>query len=127
MKNERIEMFRISPELNKYYEYAEYTYKEGNNYRDQKYFVTTPPKYVGTFIKREEGGYGDGSWRIDYFQDEKMNKIAINYSYEGRTCFREVSCKPIEIPSLFNILQKCIKENIDYSNQDEFVKNLIKK
>jgi len=94
MKKENIEMFRISPELNKYYEYAEYTHKEGN-YPNQRYFINTLPRYVGMFIRRMEGGYCDGSWRTDYFLDENGNEISVNYSYEGTTCFREVPCKQL--------------------------------
>lgn len=86
--DEKIEMFRISPELNKYYEYAEYTIKDGK-FPNTRYFINSPPRYVGLFIKREEGGCGDGSWRIDYFQDN-TKIIPIKYSYEGTTCFREV-------------------------------------
>jgi len=90
----RIEMFRISPQLDKYYEYAEYTMSEGK-YPNTRYFINSTPQYVGEFIKREEGGCGDGSWRIDYFRDDNMNIIPIKYTYEGTTCFREVPCNSL--------------------------------
>ena len=92
-KEEKIEMFRISPEFDKYYEYAEYMFKEGSSYKNERYYVINMPQYVGKLVKRKEGGYHDNRWRVDYFQDNNGNEIAVNYSYEGKTCFREVECK----------------------------------
>ena len=91
---EMIEMFRITPELNKCYKYAEYKIKIGK-WPNERYYVITLPTYVGKFIRREEGGFGDSSWRRDYFQDENGIETIINYSYEGTTSFREVVCETI--------------------------------
>ena len=110
---DKIEMFRISPEINKYYEYAEYTYKEGK-WPNERYFVTGLLQYVGLFIRRVEGGYCDNNWRIDYFQNENCDEIEVHYSYEGKTCFREVPCKLVKIPSLSELLIKYIVKNINY-------------
>ena len=86
---EETEVFRLIPVLNRFYEHAEYTRMEGD-YPNWRYFVNTTPIYVGEFIRYEEGGHRDGSWRRDYFRDLNGNENAVNYSYAGRTCFREV-------------------------------------
>jgi hypothetical protein len=92
------EVFRLTPVLNRCYEHAEYTRKQGN-YPNERYFVNIPPRYVGELIRREEGPGGDGGgWRRDYFRDLTGNEVAVNYSYEGRTCFREVPCGPKPLP-----------------------------
>jgi hypothetical protein len=84
-----IEVYRMTPTLGKFYEHAEYTRRQGR-WPNEHYFVNKPPKYVGEFVRFVEGGYGDNGWRIDYFKDENGNEIAVNYTYEGTTCFREV-------------------------------------
>lgn len=91
------EVFRLTPVLNRCYEHAEYTRSQGN-YPNQRYFVNVPPRYVGEFIRFEQGGWGDGGWRRDYFRDLNGNENAVNYSYEGRTSFREVPCGPKPLP-----------------------------
>ena len=84
------EVFRITPEYGKFYEHAEYTRRVGR-YPNEKYYINTPPIYVGQLIERAQGGWGDGSWRTDYFINYNMLKVAINYSYDGRVhYFREV-------------------------------------
>jgi hypothetical protein len=87
----------LTPVLNRCYEHAEYTHSQGN-YPNQRYFVNVPPRYVGEFIRYEQGGWGDNGWRKDYFRDLTGNEVAVNYSYEGRTCFREVLCGPPRLP-----------------------------
>ena len=113
------EIFRITPEYGVngspvYYEHAEYTQKEGTWYmHNERYFTSEPPRYVGYLIRREEGGFGDNSWRIDFFQNEYNEVVSVPYSYEGRTCFREVPRR--EIPSLFEFAKKTIqREGLDY-------------
>jgi hypothetical protein len=91
------EVFRLTPVLNRCYEHAEYTRSQGN-YPNVRYFVNIPPRYVGEFIRFEQGGFGDGGWRRDYFRGLNGNEVAVNYSYEGRTCFREVPCGPKPLP-----------------------------
>jgi hypothetical protein len=85
------EVFRIEPVVNKCYEHAEYTRKEGR-YPNERYFTNIPPRYVGEYIRSERGGWGDGGWKTDYFRDLDGIEKAIDYSYEGRTSFREVPC-----------------------------------
>jgi hypothetical protein len=91
-----IEVFRLTPEIGKFYEHAERTRREGG-WSNEKSFVNKPPRYVGEFVRFEEGGYGDGRWRTDYFRDETGKEISVPYTYEGNTCFREVGPK---IPKL---------------------------
>jgi hypothetical protein len=83
------EVFRISPEYGKFYEHAEYTRQVGR-YPNEKYYTNILPRYVGRFVQRVQGGWGDGSWRRDYFLNEIGLNVAVDYSYEGRTSFREV-------------------------------------
>jgi len=94
---EDVEVFRITPIVNKCYEHAEYTRREGR-WPNERYFTNVPPRYVGEFIRFEQGGWGDGGWRRDFFRDSNGNEVAVNYSYEGRTSFREVPCRPPSLP-----------------------------
>ena len=100
-----IEVFRLEPEVGKSYEYAESTSTKGM-WTNPQHFTTNVPLKVGRFISCVTGGYGDGGWRTDYFEDSNGQIRAVNYSYEGKTCFREVSCN---IPSLQNLSRKVIK------------------
>jgi len=85
-----VEIFRIAPEINnKCYEYAESTRIEGT-WPNERRFTTNKLIYVGRLIKIVLGGYGDNGWRIDYFEDNNGQEQIVNYSYEGKTCFREV-------------------------------------
>ena len=112
----KIEVFRIEPEVGeKCYEYAESTTTEGK-WPDEKHFTNIEPLYVGRFIKSENGGRGDGGWRRDYFQDNKGTEHVVNYSYEGKTCFRVVPCIPNSIPSLEELSRAVVKKNFDYSS-----------
>ena len=110
------EVFRITPQKDdgKCYEYAESTRTQGR-YPNEKYFTNTKPKYVGRLIKIETGGFGDGGWRRDYFEDNNNIKHTVNYSYEGKTCFREVPCLPANIPTLESLSRDSVKKNTDYS------------
>ena len=92
-----IEVFRMQPVVNKCYEHAEYTRREGR-YPNERYFTNVPPRYVGEFIRQERGGWGDNGWATDYFRDLNGNEVVVNYSYEGRTSFREVPCPPPPLP-----------------------------
>jgi len=81
------EVFRLTTEIGKRYEYAEYTEKTESPI---KYFAPTQDvKIVGTLVKIKEGGFGDGGWRIDVF-DNDGETTEVKYSYEGRTCFNEL-------------------------------------
>jgi hypothetical protein len=92
-----IEVFRISPKVDKCYEHIEATrsqYMGGGNHR---YFSTNKPRYVGKFVKQMRQGYGNGGTVWDIFnQNGKENRV--DYTYEGYTCFNEVPCK-IELNS----------------------------
>jgi len=92
----QIEVFRLTPEVGKCYEYAEYTRSEGR-YPNQKYFTTNPLRYVGRFVRHITSGYRDGAQHADIF-NLNGQEIRVDYSYEGRTSFREVPCRlPIEL------------------------------
>jgi len=84
-----IEVFRLTPELNKYYETALLTRKEGR-YPDEKYYTTNTPEYVGKFMIQIRTGYGDGIQVVDIFENEKGEKVNVYYTYEGTTAYREV-------------------------------------
>ena len=84
-----IEVFRLTPELNKYYETALLTRKEGR-YPDEKYYTTNTPRYVGKFMIQIRTGYGDGVQVVDIFENEKGEKVNVYYTYEGTTAYREV-------------------------------------
>jgi len=89
IKKEEIEVFRLTPELNKYYETVLLTRKEGT-YPNVKYHTTNTPRYVGKFIVQIRTGFGDGTQVIDIFENEHHQKVNVYYTYEGTTAFREV-------------------------------------
>ena len=89
---EEIEVFRLIPKLNKYYETALLTRKEGK-YPNEKYYTTNTPRYVGKFIVQIRLGFGDGVQVTDIFENENNDKVNVYYTYEGTTAFREV--KPL--------------------------------
>jgi len=83
------EVFRLVTEIGKVYKYAEYTEFVGL-YPNRKYYA--PIKnitFVGKLIEIKEGGFSDGGWRIDIFDNEGVITEVV-YSYEGRTCFISV-------------------------------------
>lgn len=78
-----IEVFRITPELNKSYYYAECTRKEGR-FPNERYYTTNPLILAGKFIEHKSEGYRDNAHHWDIFE----NRI-VHYSYSGDTCFLE--------------------------------------
>lgn len=95
-KNNLIEVFRITPTVDKYYETSEYTQKIGK-YPDEKYYTINKPKYVGKYLKQLRSGYGDGCSIVDLFlNDETKEEVCVPLSYEGRTSYREVESKELE-------------------------------
>jgi hypothetical protein len=108
-------VYRICPDVGdgKFYEYAECTRREGR-WPTEKWFTTNKPLYVGRLVKIETGGWGDGRWRKDYFEDEYGNEHVVNYSYEGNTCFRQVPQKPI--PSLQDLSRHIVKKHVNVSH-----------
>ena len=83
---------------------------------NELYYSTNPIRYVGRFVKHIRYGYGDGGSCDAYF-DNNGKEERVGYTYEGTTCFREVSSRDIpfknelinkvndRIPTLFNYLQ----------------------
>ena len=83
------EVFRLTTEIGKQYNHAEYTHVVGV-YPNTHYFAQKKDiKMVGTLIEIKEGGFGDGGWRIDVFENQ-CEIIEVPYSYDGRTCFINV-------------------------------------
>jgi len=92
-RSEKYEVFRIIPESNKCYEYAEYTDEIGQ-YPKEYYFTNTPPEYVGKHISHHsDTGNGGKGWDIFTLNGKEKR---INYSYAGRTSFRPAKCRPLE-------------------------------
>ena len=89
IEEEEIEVFRLTPELNKYYETALLTRKEGK-YPNEKYYTTNTLRYVGMFIVQMRLGFGDGTQVIDIFENQHNEKVKVYYTYEGTTAFKEV-------------------------------------
>jgi len=85
------EVYRLTPEEGKYYEYAECTRKAGK-YPNERYYTTKPLQYVGKFIKHNSVGYGDNADHWATFENG-----VVHYSYEGNTCFKEVSQENIKV------------------------------
>jgi hypothetical protein len=82
-----IEMFRITPLPDRIYETALYTRKTGI-WPNERYFTTYKPRYVGKFSKHCQIGHGDGAIHYDIFE-KNGQKVRIDYTYEGTTCYRE--------------------------------------
>ncbi len=121
------EIFRITPDVNDLcYEYAESTRIEGR-YPNERHFTNIPPLYVGRLIQIATGGYGDNRWRTDLFQDNLGDKHTVKYSYEGKTCFRIVPCRPAVIPSLESLCRVVVKNHVDYSElpENDIMRNMI--
>ena len=90
------EVYRISPTVNKYYETATYTSKEGKWPNERYYAPKNETTYVGKFIEHKQYGYGDGATHIDVFSNEDK-LVYVHYTYEGTTCFREVYPKILPV------------------------------
>ena len=88
-EKEEIEVFRLTPEIGKYYETALITRKEGR-YPNNKYYTTGHLRYVGEFIMQMRCGFGDGVQVIDIFENQYNVKVNVYYTYEGTTAYREV-------------------------------------
>jgi hypothetical protein len=87
--NQEIEVYHDSPKPDKYYFTALYTRKEGK-WDNQRYFTTNKPIYAGKHIRGMREGWGDGACVYELF-DQDENIVRVNYTYEGTTCFVEVS------------------------------------
>jgi hypothetical protein len=82
-----MEVFRLTPEKDKYYETALYTMKKGE-WPHETYYTTQPLVYVGKFVKHISIGYRDNAEHWDVF-DKDGEEVLVKYTYEGTTCFRE--------------------------------------
>ena len=74
-----MEVYRIKPELDKYYETVEYTRKEGK-WPDEKYYTIIKPLYVGKFLNETISGYGDNKIVCYHFENDIkiIMKIILN-------------------------------------------------
>jgi len=93
------EVFRISPGKDKCYKHVEATrsvYVGAPLYH--RYYSTKEPVYVGRHIKTVRDGYGDGSSTTAHFSRNGKN-VEVPYSYEGNTCFEEVDCEALNVPT----------------------------
>ena len=89
--NQEVEVFRSSLTVGKHYETADYTRKTGTwGERNERFFTTQTPRYVGRFIKTESSGYGDGCHVWSIF-DNDGKQVHVAYNYEGTTSFRETN------------------------------------
>jgi hypothetical protein len=79
-KIEEIKVFRLKPQVGKYYKTTEYTRKEGI-WPNEHYYSTKKIKYVGKFIKHEQYGWGDSMSCFDIFEDNGKN-VVVQYTYE---------------------------------------------
>jgi hypothetical protein len=88
------EVFRITPTMGKCYEWAESTRSSGRFPDERRFAPEQNVIYVGELVDIATEGYGDNSSRTDTFINrETGNQTQVPYSYEGRTCFIEVSCR----------------------------------
>jgi len=76
------EVYRLTPEEGKCYEYAECTRKEGT-WPNERYYTTNTLQFVGKFIEHKSEGYRDNAQHWDVFENG-----TVHYSYSGNTCFR---------------------------------------
>ena len=113
MLNNEIEVFRLTPEVGKCYEYAESTRKLGR-YPNERYFTRNIPQYVGRYV-RSDGRASPHMPAANVFQDNYGKEHMIWGNEDETTCFREVPCLPEEVPSLQNLSRKVVKRDVDYS------------
>ena len=84
-----IQVFRLTPEVGRFYYTTTYTRKAGK-WPNETYYSTKALRYVGQFVKHYQLGAGDGAIHYDIFKDgDKVNKV--DYTYEGTTCFVETN------------------------------------
>lgn len=85
------EVFRIRPEVGKWYSTAEYMRKTGDFRKEpERFFTTHTPRYVGKCIGTYSSGSGDGKETWTLFEDNgKVNRV--DYSYAGTTSFVETT------------------------------------
>lgn len=95
------EVFRITPLPEKTYKTALYTRKIGS-WPDERYFTTHTPRHVGVFIKHCQIGQGGGAIHYDLFENNGQ-RVRIDYTYEGTTCFLEYDPLAAKAETVFAI------------------------
>ena len=88
-----MEVFRLTPEIDKYYETALCTTIVGK-WPHEMYYTTHPLVYVGKFVKHVYTGYRDNAEHMDVF-DRDGEEVLVKYTYEGTTCFRECTYRGV--------------------------------
>jgi hypothetical protein len=88
-----MEVFRLTPEKDKYYETVLYTRRVGK-FPNETYYTTNPIVYVGKFINHIFSGHGDNVEHMDVF-DKDGKEVLVKYTYEGYTCFRECTYRGV--------------------------------
>ena len=83
----KVQVFRLTPEVNKYYMTTTWTEREGK-WPNEKYYSTNEIKYVGRFLRHVSHGYRDNASHMDIFDNNGVEEI-VNYTYEGTTSFIE--------------------------------------
>jgi len=83
------EVYRISPEIGKYYVTTFYTRKTGSYLqKNEKYYTTNELIYVGKCIEHgSDGGFGDNAEYWEIFENDEGKKEIIEYDYEGKRVF----------------------------------------
>ena len=78
------EVYRMTRfEKDKSYETVNFTRRQGT-----RYFTSLPTRFVGTWLRTERNGYGDGG-RIWEIFSKNGQEERVEYNYEGTTCFVE--------------------------------------
>lgn len=90
-QSKEIEVFRLTPEVGKYYQTTTWTRITGK-YPKEKYYSTNELRYVGLFIRHVSKGYHDNAQHWDIFNNHGVEEI-VHYTYEGTTSFVEVDPK----------------------------------
>jgi len=87
--DDKIEVYRLTPKVNKYYMTTTWTEKVGK-WPNEKYYSTNKLRYVGRFLRHVSYGYMDNATHMDIFDNNGVEEI-VNYTYEGTTSFIETT------------------------------------
>ena len=88
-KEDEVEVFRITPESEQCYEYAEATHIVGEGSLKRYFAKQSNVQYVGSYIDTIRGGSPDDA--ISIFRNGSK-ETQVRYSYKGHTCFIKVPC-----------------------------------
>lgn len=107
-----IQVYRITPEPEKYYVTAEYTKRIGK-WPDEKYYTIIKPSYVGKYLNETQSGFGDNNIICYHFyNDIKDCRNDVYLNYEGTTSFIEVDCRSLMNRQRILALSKMINTNL---------------